>query len=199
MRIACLGWGSLIWDPRRLAISGEWFADGPLVPVEFARQSSDGRVTLVIESRARPQRVLWANLTLGDLSLAVKALCNREGISGENCSSRIGSWKRGDAPPGNIPDISAWAETRRLEAVVWTALGPRLGKIDRSPSCDEVIAYLSGLQGTVRERARQYVERAPSQIDTVYRRRIMAALGWSCSPGLQNGRHRGHEPISRVL
>jgi len=38
-KIACIGWGSLIWDPRDLLVQREWFKDGALLPVEFARQA----------------------------------------------------------------------------------------------------------------------------------------------------------------
>ncbi len=50
MRIACLGGGSLVWDPGGLPIQRSWFCGGPFAPVEFTRQSSGGRITLVIDS-----------------------------------------------------------------------------------------------------------------------------------------------------
>jgi hypothetical protein len=54
--IACIGWGSLIWDMRNLNVDGNWHADGPLLPIEFARQSRDGRITLVIVQGFAPVR-----------------------------------------------------------------------------------------------------------------------------------------------
>jgi hypothetical protein len=180
MRIACLGWGSLVWDPRELPIRREWFKDGPFAPVEFTRQSGDGRMTLVIDPRATPLRVLWALMVPSDLPEATKALCNREGIEDKNCSTRIGSWQARGAAPGSIPGLPAWAEAHELEAVVWTALGPKFGTENRPPNMQEVIEYLRGLRGAAREHAKQYFERTPRQIDTDYRRHVEAALGWSC-------------------
>jgi hypothetical protein len=49
MKIACIGWGSLIWDNGNLDSKGDWQNDGPMIPVEFARQSKNGRITLVID------------------------------------------------------------------------------------------------------------------------------------------------------
>ena len=60
MKIACIGWGSLIWMPENLMIQNKWFEDGPMLPIEFARQSDNGRITLIIDEFARPVRTLWS-------------------------------------------------------------------------------------------------------------------------------------------
>ncbi len=147
--------------------------------VEFTRQSSDGRITLVAEPTAAPVRVLWATMLTADLQGAREALRDREGIPGNNWMSRIGSWQGGDPAPQPIPELSDWARAHGLDAAVWTALGPRFNGQDTSPTVDQVVAYLRSLTGTVRDNAERYVRRAPSQIDTEYRRRIEAELGWT--------------------
>lgn len=37
------GWGSLVRDQRNLPVQGVWHHDGPALPIEFARESGDGR------------------------------------------------------------------------------------------------------------------------------------------------------------
>jgi hypothetical protein len=175
LKIACLGWGSLVWDPRDLPIQRVWFEDGPFAPVEFTRQSSDGRLTLVIHSGAVPVRLLWAYMLLSEPRDARKALSDREGTD----LSNIGLWQLGEAAPEHIRDLPKWADAQDLDAAVWTALGPKFQGTNRSPSIDEVIEYLRGLSGSIRECAKEYIERAPRQIDTYYRRQIESTLGWS--------------------
>ena len=80
MKIACLGWGSLVWDSRGLPVRKPWFMDGPLLPIEFVRQSEGGRITLVIVNNAAHIRSLWALLSVTDLEIAKKELADREGI-----------------------------------------------------------------------------------------------------------------------
>ncbi len=180
MRIACLGWGSLIWDPRALPIRREWFKDGPFAPVEFTRQSKDGRITLVIDREGAPVRLLWAQMIPTDLQSARKALRDREGIKPEDCASGVGSWQKGEAAPPDIPDLPTWAEAHCICAAIWTALPPKFHNKNVRPSMNQVIRYLRKLTGTPRDHAKQYVECAPRQIDTEYRRRIEATFGWSC-------------------
>lgn len=176
MRIACLGWGSLIWDPRELPIQRQWFQDGPPVPVEFLRRSMDDRITLVLHESAAPVRSLWAIMDSHDIGVARKALCDREGTS----LKWIHVWKPGMDTPKLIPDMPTWAANNGLCGVVWTALPPKFdGKTGEAPSCDEVIGHLSQLKGLKRDNAERYIRNAPRQIDTLYRRHIEAKLGWS--------------------
>jgi len=94
--IACLGWGSLVWDPRELPIHRQWFTDGPLVKVELLRQSQDNRISLVLHHSAEPVRSLWALMTVRTLEDAKKALAMRERIPGKNINKHIDYWSRGE-------------------------------------------------------------------------------------------------------
>lgn len=119
MIIACLGWGSLIWHPEALPIRRQWHTDGPLIRVEFARQSSDGRITLVLHDKASLVRSLWALMTVDDLEDARRALAKREGILDRNVEMHTKRWcrsKGGQIPP-SILSLDTWAECRGVDAV----------------------------------------------------------------------------------
>src|SRR5450759_876314 len=176
--IACMGWGSLIWDPRELPIQRTWFEDGPFIPVEFVRKSMDGRITLVLEPTATPVRSLWAVMDATEVGAARTALSKRENIKKENEQKDIGSWSFGQPSPNLILGLPEWAESRGVHHVVWTALLPKFNEF-RTPTQVEVVEYLSGLTGAKRDNAERYIRFAPKQIDTAYRRDIEAALHWT--------------------
>ena len=186
--IACLGWGSLIWYPRELPIQRSWFEDGPLVRVEFVRQSRNNRITLVLHEAAQPVRSLWALMTVDNLGEAAHALTKREytGIAEEKTDGwskqNIGQWSRDyitNLDRECILDLDAWAKSKSIEGVVWTALPPSCNSGNQVLSPEAVIERLKKLRGCERDHAEEYVRLAPRQIDTEYRRDIEAALGWS--------------------
>lgn len=181
--IACLGWGSLVWDPRELAIRRRWFEDGPIIKVDFLRQSQDGRLTLVLHDNGTPVRSLWALMDARELTAAKRALREREGISEKN-ADRIGTWEMGQAAPDSIPRLMEWAAARGLDAVIWTGLGPQFtppggGMERRPPSKEEALQYLRSLEGNQRALAENYIRRTPRQVDTAYRRAFEVELGWT--------------------
>jgi hypothetical protein len=64
--------------------------------------------------------------------------------------------------------------------VVWTALGPTdLEKRPALVSDQERLQYLKGLVASGREAAaKEYIERAPAQIETPFRALVRRELGW---------------------
>lgn len=174
--IACLGWGSLVWDPRGLAIRTEWFSDGPLLPVEFVRQSRDGRMTLVVDSSSMPVRVLWAAMDCANAAMARESLRQRE----ETSLREIGVWSAGQQTPPSMDALPKWAGAHDIDEVIWTALPSKFDGKDRNrPSSEMVLAYLGALTGTKRDLAERYIRMTPKQIDTEYRRKIAAQLNWT--------------------
>lgn len=182
--IACLGWGSLIWNPRQLPVVGGWRPDGPNVRVEFVRKSHGEHLTLVPDKAARAVPSLWAPLDVTDLDEAVKNLAVREGRKKPLPSERIGRW------PGRVPEtiieLDAWAAARGVRQVIWTGLPPRFtdpaSGQDRDncrPDEDQAVEHLRRLiAGDRSADAEKYIRCAPEQIDTAYRRRFVREFGW---------------------
>lgn len=181
MKIACLGWGSLIWNPGSLAIQRHWFNDGAFLPIEFARESKDGRLTLVITPNARLVRTLWALMLTEDEDYAKKSLAIREGISGRNIEASIGMVKSQDKtkdPTKMI--IRDWAASLTIDAVIWTNLPPKFNNTDRIvPSIEQALDHINKLSLNERNAAEEYIRKAPKQIDTVYRAEFEKKLGWT--------------------
>lgn len=180
MVIACLGWGSLVWDPRELPVRGTWFTDGPLLPIEVARESEDGRITLVLVPETFPLvRGLWALMSRKDLAEAKEALRSREGVPEKNAEKHIAHWNGAEAESPTIRRIAEWARGLEIDAVTWTNLPPKFHQEERVPSVKEVVAHLDSLSHEKRRNAERYVRMTPRQIDTDYRRMIEAKLGWT--------------------
>ena len=143
MNIGCLGWGSLIWNPKNLLVRNGWFHDGPLLPIEFARCSSEDRVTLVLVPTMPSVRALWCLLSAVDLRAAVDELATRESVPNSK-DHNIGFWARTSGSRGSFADlIGIWAAAHQLDAVVWTNLGPKWSKVEgRVPSVIEVLDFV---------------------------------------------------------
>lgn len=179
--IVCLGWGSLCWDPRNLPLSeGPWRLDGPSIPIEFTRVSNDERVTLVITPGAASLPVLWKEMSITSVEEAIVALAERERIKDGNIQYSVGFWSEArQSAHSEVEIIKAWARDHDIDAVVWTALKPRFeGESGRTPDINQVIQILDGLHGEIRQRAEEYVRKAPRQIATAYRAQIEDRLGW---------------------
>ncbi len=181
MRIAILGWGSLIWDPRNLPRKGNWEVGGPTLPIEFTRVSADRRLTLVIDPA---NGVLVATRFVlsprANLAEVVADLRKREGTSSDRIgylNLNDGTWRCSlHSPASGI--IRAWADANRFDAVAWTDLPSNFRERTGEPfSVEAAERYLRRLPKSAVDRARRYIENAPPEVDTPLRRRLLAT-GW---------------------
>jgi len=182
VRTAVLSWGSLTWQPGNdfgdLSVAGDWQADGPDLPIEFARISFDDRLTLiVVPGYPHLSRVLWAISGLGELDEAVANLAARETNAPITSIHGIGpDGVLGSPDSSTVKVVSAWLEDKPyLDAVIWTGLGPGPHWDSEGWGMDRAVNHLQSLQGATRERAEEYIRRAPRQIDTPVRRALEAA------------------------
>lgn len=186
MNIAILGWGSLVWQPKELRYdkSFGWKTDGPILPIEFARISKDGRLTLVITPNGTKVPTLYTLSDYKTTDEAVLDLAVREG-SGRKSIGRYEKAKD-EFSPEKIAckdEIREWIKDRDFDAVIWTNLGEKWerkndkgGKEIINP--DERIDYLRELKGPISTSAEQYIRKAPKQIKTTYRKKIEEELEW---------------------
>jgi hypothetical protein len=182
MKIAVLGWGSLVWDPRELRAGAAFAPDGPLLPIEFCRVSGDGRLTLVVdENYGIVCKTYSAPSALQSLDDAIENLRLREGMSGAREVGFVvtASGKQSDVAtqrhPEAIATIAAWAPANGYDAAIWTALASNFGEHGKGGEPFSVTAatrYLERLAGQDAAkfaRALDYIRKAPPEVDTPVR------------------------------
>jgi hypothetical protein len=189
MKIAVLGWGSLIWKQDDLCIEGDWHTDGPTLAVEFARISSkddsdNTRLTLVLYPDSDKVKVLWAMSGYENLDDAIENLRLREGMpSSRNIGylDLVNNQKNGRFPK-IIEDVENWAKSKNLDAIIWTDLPSNFKDVtglNLEPS--NVIEFLESLTPQGKAKSEEYVKKTPLQVRTKMRKVMEKELGWKKS------------------
>src|SRR5262245_9226344 len=126
LKIAILGWGSLIWDerPEFDENHGEWLPDGPVLKLEFSRisETRKGALTLVIDSDNGSDCVsAYAMSTRRNPDDAIADLRCREGTIMRRIGFYFRDGSRSCEP--HVPEtIVTWAAGKKFDVVVWTEL-----------------------------------------------------------------------------
>jgi hypothetical protein len=149
MHIAIIGWGSLIWSPGSLRLKSKWHADGPFLPIEFARISSDGRLTLVIHPESSEVQTYWAVSAYDTINDAREDLRKREAassISAIHCVQLAGTKAEIDARTES--SMLSWLRNHTaVEAAVLTGLNSNWTKLrGQRFTVDDAMRYLSELK-----------------------------------------------------
>jgi hypothetical protein len=184
MRIALLGWGSLLWAPGELETVGKWHSDGPWLPIEFARVSGEKRLTLVLFEAAGLVRTYWAESASGNLDAARANLRLREKCQDVSHVAYIIRGRDVFHLPfaGLTARLHSWLEKNpQLDAVIWTDLRSNFEEKREEPYTVQAgLTYLKELsEQDAHHKAEEYIRKAPSQTDTCLRQRAREELGWA--------------------
>jgi hypothetical protein len=179
MKIAILGWGSLIWKPENLAydIESKWSPDGPFLPIEYSRISGDGRLTLVISDEVNEVKTLFAISTFETLDQAILNLAIREGSN----ISTIGFYIKNSSQTSpnnfkyrnNIENLLK--QNDNVDAVIWTNLTKNWTS---KTTYQDRVEYLLSLTENAKLKAEEYIRKTPKQINTALRSEIEERLNW---------------------
>lgn len=179
MKIAVLAWGSLRWDKRELDIVNDWTDGGVILPIEFARISGDGRLTLVItEEYGTDIETYWAISKYSKLEEAIENLRLREGTNkkGIGFVDSNSNESQSKFSQSLIDKISAWAKEKSIDAVIWTDLKSNFSeKQNKEFSYENAEKYLMTLSGETKKKADKYIKKAPELTMTKLRERINEA------------------------
>jgi hypothetical protein len=155
------------------------------LPIEFARISQDGRLTLVIHPSSKDQRTYWALSEFTTVDEVRRNLGERENAKVADIHYLV---RNGDTSKGIsqqiVERLNAWlAANDDIQAVVWTGLCSNWEeKRGRDFTVDDAVNYLKTLEFSetheaIIYRAREYVRNTPPNIQTKVREK-MRALGW---------------------
>ena len=184
MKIAILGWGSLLWDIENLAphVTGEWqMGAGPRFPLEFSRISPKRRMGLAVcldpengdpcPTHAIRSRRVKVEEAVADLAARERAPLDRIG------------WATAQGAFGRLPQVNAlamdWVAATDWDACLWTDLEPVFVERTGVPfTLPAAIAYLKTLAPDQLAEAHLYIEEAPAGTDTPLRRALAQDPWW---------------------
>lgn len=189
MRIAILGWGSLLWEGAAEfdRWHEQWDYDGPTLKIEFSRISETrlGALTLVIdEDHGSPTTVAWCLSKRQNPEDTICDLRCREGTTIKNIgrifvASYVECFDRNNEEHA----IAAWAKEKQIDVVAWTSLKSNFKeKAKRTFSVEEVISYVKTLDSEGKVKAAEYVWKAPNFVQTPVRAALQREP-WFSPPG----------------
>jgi hypothetical protein len=197
LKIAILGWGSLLWDKRQNGFDEQhedWRFDGPALKLEFSRKSGSrlNALTLVIDPVHGQQcQVAYAMSKRASPEEAIADLRAREKTKEENIGYAFADGSRRQGRDANSIDvISQWAKDKSIDVVLWTDLPGSFDGVAKHDFPNVAVNHVQQLPPEGKAMAAEYVWRAPDFVVTPLRE-ILQAEPWFQKPRAQATKFTG--------
>jgi hypothetical protein len=183
VKIAILGWGSLLWDkrPEFDNYHDDWQSNGPRLHIEYSRisETRNGVLTLVLDAQHGSEcQVAYALSKRKNPDDAICDLRSREGTTLKNIGFYFADNSRNQArDPKVLEIIKSWASRNKIDVVVWTDLKSNFKVKSRDKelfSVKAALRHIQALDEKVKAKAAEYVWRSPSFVVTPLREKLQS-------------------------
>jgi hypothetical protein len=181
MKIAFLGWGSLLRISHALKLVGKWQSDGPLFPLEFAYITKSNVLTLAIHPASSQVQTFWAQSEFEDLEEAKGALgkLSRTELSDISCSSAEENSNKDELAAATYDSLRVWLKQKGLDAVVWIGRKSNFKEATGADFTEEsAMDFINMLSKNQRLAAEEHIINYPDQIETTLRQQLRIKFGW---------------------
>jgi hypothetical protein len=177
MKIAILGWGSLLWD-QRLEFDEQhedWLLGGPSLKIEFSRVSEtrNGALTLVLDSEnGKLCQVAYTFSKRKNPDDTVHDVRCREGTTLKNIGICFADNSRKQSQKEVLSTIRDWASGKKIDVVIWTNLESNFQKKSKCKkpfSIKAALCHIQALDNEGKAKAAEYVWRTPTFVATPLR------------------------------
>jgi hypothetical protein len=107
---------------------------------------------------------------------AKQSLAIREGVTKRSLIHSVSNNDDSKEPIHSI--IIEWLKAKGLDYAIWKGLSFSKKSKNARPSIETIISHLKDLDLHDQIKAKEYISRAPHQINTDYRRAIIKELNW---------------------
>jgi len=186
VKIAILGWGSLLWDrrPEFDEQHDDWQFDGPRLKIEFSRVSRtrNGTLTLVIDAKnGKECQVAYALSKRKNADDAICDVRSREGTILKNIGFYFADSSRKQArDEESLRTIQDWALVKKIDVVIWADLENNFqekSKCKKPFSIEAALCHIQALNNEGKAKASEYIWRAPSFVVTPLRE-VLQSQPW---------------------
>mgnify|MGYP003583851873 CR=1 FL=1 len=181
MKVAILGWGSLLWDkrPEFDSLHDDWKFDGPALKIEFSRVSKTRKDALTLVLDKENGELCNVAYSFSSRKKPYDAICDltdREGTVMKNIGFWFSDSSCSQSRDKDVLDIiKCWALNKKIDVVIWTDLLSNFNEKSKNKklfSVKNAIDHLLLLDNNGRQLAKEYICNAPEFVKTPLRREI---------------------------
>jgi hypothetical protein len=181
MKIAILGWGSLLWDkePQFDKFHKGWRNDGPKLKIEFSQiaEIQEDGIALVIDQQAG--ELCQVAYAMSKRAHAADVICDlraREQTTLDNIGYLfLDGTRHHYREEITARSIAQWAQKKKIDVVVWTDTASNFKQCTGKPfSVRAAIEYIRALPPNIKAEVADYVWKAPDFVTTPLRRALQA-------------------------